>query len=424
MGRDNEISRSEEPAPPRQGGVSYDQAMEGSAYDRVAPNGNFYDRRYNELPPQLGDQGAQMPPEGEQRMARTGGSHNADCDWRPNPASQSELTQAWKRASQERMGLPMQLDANGEYTVEFGDSLGAVALRNLRTAGAPASSQDIKAEIARIAALNKDRYPSLDCNVDLIKEGWHLRIGPPGQGPVDVPSGPPRQRPPEHPPEPPVGPEGPPRRRGNTVNIYNIEADRVRINGGAGGGVPRGYDGPRQPEYGEPRPPVRYDEPPRHRPQERVGYEEPYTRIIIGGDNGIGRFDPRFDPRYQDPRFGGYDPRWGYDRFAQDPRYIFQDPRIGYRNPGAFRQDPWAYAAMDGQQWYGNYEYQIDPRLAAASSGRYMDPRMMDPRYLDPRMDPRLAYRYGRGYQNYDPNSLYFQQGGRGRGRGTVIAIG
>lgn len=432
MGRENEISPGQEKAPV-QGGVSYDQAMEGTP--------NFYDRKYNELPAQLGDdRGAQMPPEGEPRQQ--GGSHNRDCDWRPNPGSQSELTQAWKRASQERMGLPMQLDANGEYAVVFGDSLGAVAMRNLRTAGAPASGEDIKAEVARIAALNKDRYPSLDCNVDLIKEGWHLRVGPPGRGQVDVPNGPPRERPPERPPEhqPPRErpPEGPPGRRGNTVNIYHIDADTVRINGGANGGIPQGYDGPRQPPrrepvYDDPRrgeaPPPRYEDPrvydqPRERPIGRVGYEEPYTRIIIGGDDYGQRFQPQFDPRYryQDPRFGGYDPRYGYDRYAQDPRYIFQDPRIGYRNPGAFRQDPWAYAAMDGQQWYQNYQYSQDPRYAAATR-QYIDPRLMDPRYLDPRMDPRLAYRYGRGYQQggYDNGGIYVRQGGR---RGTTIAIG
>lgn len=438
MGRENEISQGQEPKPPQSGGL-YDQAMEGTP--------NFYDRKYNELPAQLGDRGAQMPdrgaqmpPEGEPRQQeRAGGSRNADCEWRPNPNSQSELTQAWKRASAERMGLPMQLDANGEYNVVFGDSLGAVAMRNLRTAGAPASRQDIDAEVARIAALNKDRYPSLDCNVDLIKEGWHLRVGPPGRGQVDTPNGPPRERPPEPLPpreRPPEGPPGPPGRRGNTVNIYHIDADTVRINGGANGGIPQGYDGPRQPPRREPvyddpgrrEPPPRvYDDPrvydqPRERPQGRVGYEEPYTRIIIGGDDYGQRFQPQFDPRYryQDPRFGGYDPRYGYDRYAQDPRYIFQDPRIGYRNPGAFRQDPWSYAAMDGQQWYQNYQYSQDPRYAAATR-QYVDPRMQDPRYLDPRMDPRFANRY---QQQYDPNCDRRYGRGGNRGRGTTIRIG
>lgn len=381
MGREREISQGQEPAPPNQGGVSYDQAMEGTP--------NFYDRKYNELPAQLGDdRGAQMPSEGEPRQERAGGSRNRDCDWRPNPNSQSELTQAWKQASQERMGLPMQLDANGEYAVVFGDSLGAVAMRNLRTAGAPASRQDIDAEVARIAALNKDRYPSLDCNVDLIKEGWHLRVGPPGRGQVEVPSGPPRERPPERPPA--EGPDGPPRGRGNTVNIYHIDADTVRINGGANGGVPQGYDGPlprREPVYDDPRrgevPPPRYEEPrvyeqPRERPIGRVGHEEPgYTRIIIGGNQnpGFGNqwgYDPRFGNQWgnQAPRFGGQ--RWRYDPSEVDPRYIFQDPRIGWRDPFAF-QDRWNYAAMPADRWYGNYAYRPDPRLIAAA-GQYIDP--------------------------------------------------
>jgi|AGTN01.3.fsa_nt_gi hypothetical protein len=410
MGRENEISRGQEPAPPGQGGVSYDQAMEGTP--------NFYDRKYNELPAQLGDRGAQMPPEGEPRQQRPGGK--SDCDWRPNPNSQSELTQAWKQASQERMGLPMQLDANGEYTVAFGDSLGAVAMRNLRTSGAPASGEDIKAEVARIAALNKDRYPSLDCNVDLIREGWHLRVGPPGRGQVDAPTGPPRERPPERLPERPPE-QGPPeqgRRRGNTVNIYHIDADTVRINGGANGGIPQGYDGPRRPPqqrepiYDDPRrgeaPPVRYDpgydrgyDRPLPRRQERIGYEEPYTRIIIGGNDYGQRYQPQFDPRFR-----------------------YQDPRFDYAN----RQDPWSYAAMDGQQWYRNYQYSQDPRFAGATGQRYIDPRMMDPRYLDPRMDPRLAYRYGRAHQQpsyYDPNcDRRYGRGGGGRGMSIRIGIG
>src|SRR5262245_16019820 len=92
MGRENEVSKGQEPKPPQSGGL-YDQAMEGTP--------NFYDRKYNELPAQLGDRGAQMqdrgaqmPPEGEPRQERAGGSRNADCEWRPNPNSQSELTQA------------------------------------------------------------------------------------------------------------------------------------------------------------------------------------------------------------------------------------------------------------------------------------------------------------------------------------------
>lgn len=476
MGREREISQQQPDQPVQEGGVSlYDQAVGGDPGARIAQTGqderqttvqerqttaqngsgetNFYDKQYNELP----DRGAQMPPDGQrQEIARVGGqASDADCAWRPNPNSQSERTQQWFRASQERMGLPIELNANGDYNVVFGDSLGAVAMRNLKMVNAPASSEAIKAEVARLAAMNKDRYPSLDCNYDLIKEGWQLRITPPGGGRVDTPQGPPRERPPEQLPPRELPPERPPehgRKRGNTVNIYHIDADTVTIDGGANGGVPIGRDGPRQPVQREPieppvryeQPPVRYEEPPVRydRPQGRVGYEEPgYTRIVIGGSNyGNDRYqdprmyqDPRYqyqDPRYgyQDPRYRYQDPRYAYDPGFQDPRYLFQDPRIAQRNPAAYRQDPWAYAANDGQQWYRNYEYSQDPRYAQATQ-RYQDPRLMDPRYQDPRMDPRLAYRYGRQQQQpyYDPNCPPGQQRRRGGGagrNGSYIQIG
>jgi len=111
------------------------------------------------------------------------GDSSADCNWRPDLSYSSPHARAWLAASKEQATHPIDRDASGMYTVKFGDSLSGIAARELRDEGqsGPIDRSQISNEVNRIIQANDQHYRSLDCNKDLIKEGWQLQI-PRAQG--------------------------------------------------------------------------------------------------------------------------------------------------------------------------------------------------------------------------------------------------
>lgn len=249
------------------------------------------------------------------------------CKWRPDPELRTDQTKQWASASDARKQLPVELDSNCMYEVQFGDSLDVIAQRYLRQNGMESSGRAIKDEVARIVDLNKDRYKSLDCNDEFIRTGWKLKM--PEHRPV-----PPRE------PEPPRQPEPQPPRveRQPAPPRYEPQPPRREP-------CPPQYE----PQYSRREPcPPQY-EPPRHveRYPHQVdpcppGYERyqqgPHgQRVIINNyysdfDRGPSGYQPDYQ-RYSDNR---YEPDYNYRRH-QEPRR-WQQPCDDY-NSWNYRQD-------------------------------------------------------------------------------------
>jgi len=93
--------------------------------------------------------------------------------WHPDYSYSSQHAQQWRQANEQSTTQAIALDANGKYTVQFGDSLSSIAERYLQGKGNNAPSKDdISGEVQKIVRDNQATYGTLDCSHDLIKTGW------------------------------------------------------------------------------------------------------------------------------------------------------------------------------------------------------------------------------------------------------------
>jgi hypothetical protein len=100
-----------------------------------------------------------------------------ELSWRPDSQSTSESAQHWRDGNTLSRQERLPLDAHGKYTVTDVDALSTIAERNLQTHGVAApNGKALRDEMDRIIALNKDEYPDLDKNPDLLHPGMELRI--------------------------------------------------------------------------------------------------------------------------------------------------------------------------------------------------------------------------------------------------------
>ncbi|MCC7527822.1 MAG: LysM peptidoglycan-binding domain-containing protein [Candidatus Melainabacteria bacterium] len=102
--------------------------------------------------------------------------NSAACNFRPDYELSTARAQAWAQASDAQRATPLDLNQNGEYKVKFGDSLSTIAERALKGYGEPVNRDSLKAMQDAIVEANHDRYKTLDCNRDFIKENWCLKI--------------------------------------------------------------------------------------------------------------------------------------------------------------------------------------------------------------------------------------------------------
>ena len=103
------------------------------------------------------------------------------CSWKPNANSTSQLTKDWFAAH----GTQASAAVDSSYKVKFGDDLEGIARRELKAEGKEGSS--VKDEVAKIIRLNHDHYKSLDCNSDLIRTGWTLKLNDQSAAPAAPP---------------------------------------------------------------------------------------------------------------------------------------------------------------------------------------------------------------------------------------------
>jgi len=126
-----------------------------------------------------------------QQQQRNCPEMSADCNFKPDYELSTPRAQQWAADSQAQRTKPLDINENGEYKVKWGDSLSTIAERALKGSGAPVSKESLQSMQDAIVEANRDRYKSLDCNRDLIKENWSLRI--PG---IQMEAPPVRQEPP------------------------------------------------------------------------------------------------------------------------------------------------------------------------------------------------------------------------------------
>lgn len=154
------------------------------------------------------------PPVNDDQGQRQG-ENQAICNFKPDYDLSTPGAQRWYNESQRQRMQPLDFNQDGTYTVKYGDSLSTIAERALKMTGQPINRQTIGAEVNAIIEANRDRYPTLECNADFIRDGWKLHIPKPGgqQPPIRVeplprPEPMPRPEPlprPEYPPfEPPI----------------------------------------------------------------------------------------------------------------------------------------------------------------------------------------------------------------------------
>lgn len=219
------------------------------------------------------------------------GEDSAACNFKPDYELSTPRARAWYEAMQQSRTQPLDFNQDGTYTVKFGDCLETIAERSIRMVGGPVNRDAINAQVNAIVEANHDRYKTLDCNRDYIRDGWKLKVprpqGRPEPPPVRVEPPPVRVEPPP-PIEPPFN-DRPPTNCFPGKDFYQFNGGGRRIINMPGanlyifnGGCNRGnFD---MPMYDMPRPelpPFVYDMP-RPIPEPMPWPDQPYC----GNRNG------------------------------------------------------------------------------------------------------------------------------------------
>jgi len=255
-------------------------------------------------------QGTQAPPAdaARDRLAQAAQTPGPDCRTHTQIDPNSPGAKSFAQHTRETLNQPLQIDQDGTYHVQRYDTLSAIAIRELSQSGRPVTGKSINDVMDQIVALNKDKYPSLECDRGTIKETWHLRLPDGQQQTYEAPPPPAAPRPREayRAPDPPpreVYREAPPRetyREAPPPNAYD-----------------RGYRVPPPVAEAERMPPPTamapnpryYEAPPPPPPVAELGFA---LGAVIRGI-----FEPRrawgYGPGWGAPAYGSgwVDPAWG-----------------------------------------------------------------------------------------------------------------
>jgi hypothetical protein len=263
------------------------------------------------------------------------------CKWHPDYSYSSPEARQWLQENKASRNQPLPLDRDGLYTVRHADCLETIAQRELRAEGRVVNSKTTKEEVQRLIQLNREQYPTLDCNPEYLGDGWKIRLrGAPQEPPVrpDLQAAPADQCPP----------------RGRFSAPYDDGVYRQPIDPPRANGVPYG-DAYRLPGGADNSYPVPLDRPPIERFDPRM--TRPYNGDYLYGDNnygyerrpdigsqilgGLSTFLPFLLNRDDDWRGRRYD-RYDYDWQRRQPQiYQFDDDQRRYP-PVWNTQPPWS----------------------------------------------------------------------------------
>ncbi|HEY9679458.1 MAG TPA: LysM domain-containing protein [Drouetiella sp.] len=121
--------------------------------------------------------GKRQPSAGSDQQEQPANDH-VPANWHPDLSLSSASAKEWFKESQQLRKQKLDLDENGDHTVQHGDSLWTIAQRELHDHGKQGSNAEIRQEIDRIAKLNENLHPSLNPQKDFIGTGWKLHIEP------------------------------------------------------------------------------------------------------------------------------------------------------------------------------------------------------------------------------------------------------
>ncbi len=109
-------------------------------------------------------------------------------NWKPDVERKSESARQWDKDAHKQDQLPIELNKEGKYEVKPGDSLSGIAERELKQQGKGTSQKEINKMVDEIVQANKEKFPDLDCNKNLIRTGMELTIPNHKTAACDVPS--------------------------------------------------------------------------------------------------------------------------------------------------------------------------------------------------------------------------------------------
>lgn len=95
-------------------------------------------------------------------------------DFRPDPTLSSRGAREWQEKHKEQSKKPMELNKDGKYEVQPGDSFSSIAKRDLKRDGKEPSQADIEKRSKELQELNKDSTS----NGHYLKPGMTLRMKP------------------------------------------------------------------------------------------------------------------------------------------------------------------------------------------------------------------------------------------------------
>lgn len=96
-----------------------------------------------------------------------------------NRLDNSPRAEAWRKDAAQQAKRPVTPDSDGKYEVHKGDSLWGITKRLMESEGQKkCTPEQFNKKLKELIDLNKDRYPTLECNPGLIKPGMKLKLKP------------------------------------------------------------------------------------------------------------------------------------------------------------------------------------------------------------------------------------------------------
>jgi hypothetical protein len=114
---------------------------------------------------------------GDCKIQSGSGSRPGDCNFKPDFEFKTEGGQKWKQDALKQNSKGLELNKDGSYDVQKGDSVWGLAERMARQAsGRKPTANETHKEMTKLLEANKEKYPGLDCNPHMLRAGMKLDV--------------------------------------------------------------------------------------------------------------------------------------------------------------------------------------------------------------------------------------------------------